>query len=201
MPEFFIACAIDGCDGNAHHTARGRRGWCCAHYGRWVRHGEPCSGREWNGVSLAWLQDTALQHQGDDCLLWPFASLTKKYGIFKHNGERVLAHRWACIQTYGPPPSDKHHAAHSCGCPLCVNPKHLRWATPEENQADRIIHGTANRGEDHPRSKLKEKDVTEILRRVHAGETRASVASDFNLSVSHVGKIALRKSWRVLHEQ
>ena len=48
--------------------------------------------------------------------------------------------RLICEETYGPPPSSKYHAAHNTpnGCLgfICVNPAHIRWATPKENQQD-----------------------------------------------------------------
>jgi HNH endonuclease len=54
-----------------------------------------------------------------------------------------------CELAYGPAPSPRHQVAHSCGKGHegCVNPRHLRWATPKENSADMVLHGTALRGE------------------------------------------------------
>lgn len=62
------------------------------------------------------------------------------------------AHRLMCVFVNGDCPPDKNEAAHSCGNRKCVNPAHLRWATYEENGADKIIHGT-NRGWKHPTEK------------------------------------------------
>lgn len=45
--------------------------------------------------------------------------------------------RLVCEAVWGPAPSPDHHAGHTCpdgeNC-RCVNPNHLRWMTPEENQ-------------------------------------------------------------------
>jgi DNA-binding GntR family transcriptional regulator len=40
----------------------------------------------------------------------------------------------------------------------------LSWKTPSENQMDRVVHGTSNRGEQHPLAKLTEADVRAIRR-------------------------------------
>jgi hypothetical protein len=39
----------------------------------------------------------------------------------------------------------------------------LRWDTPRNNQADRIAHGTSNRGSRQHGAKLRESDIPEIL--------------------------------------
>ncbi len=92
-----------------------------------------------------------VQHQGEDCLIWPFyrdpyygrgrlGALEHEYG----KGKIVWAHRLMCELTHGPAPSDKHQAAHNCGNGSggCVNPKHLEWKTNSQNQRDRRKHGT-----------------------------------------------------------
>lgn len=45
----------------------------------------------------------------------------------------------------------------------------LRYATRGENQADKVIHGTSNRGTKHPLVVLSEADVWEICRLLDAG--------------------------------
>lgn len=44
MADGFKPCSVDGCNGNANHNARGRRGMCNAHYLRQMRHGDPAYG-------------------------------------------------------------------------------------------------------------------------------------------------------------
>jgi hypothetical protein len=60
------------------------------------------------------------------------------------SGHFERATRVMCKLAHGPAPTPKHHAAHSCGKghEACINPKHLRWATPRENAADAKLHGT-----------------------------------------------------------
>lgn len=80
-------------------------------------------------------------------------------------GGSQLVHRVICERTYGPPPSDKHEAAHLCGNGHlgCVNPRHLAWKTSKENKADQLIHGTRMLGVKHHNSKLTNDDVRKII--------------------------------------
>jgi len=44
----------------------------------------------------------------------------------------------------------------------CINPKHLRWATRQQNALDALEHGTSSMfaaGEAHPNAKLSQADV------------------------------------------
>lgn len=50
----------------------------------------------------------------------------------KVNGRMTRAHRWAYEHFVGPIPSGKQ-IDHICGVTRCVNPDHLRIATPSEN--------------------------------------------------------------------
>lgn len=45
MATAFKSCSVPGCNGNAHRSAKGSRGWCSAHYQRWYHHGDPLGGR------------------------------------------------------------------------------------------------------------------------------------------------------------
>lgn len=74
----------------------------------------------------------------------------------------------------------------------------LSWATKKQNQADRVTHGTHDRGERHHQAKLTEADVLEIRRRAATGEPRRSVAKDFGIIPDYVGLIARRKRWKHL---
>ena len=116
------------------------------------------------GAPLRFIQDVALCHEGDECLIWPYARNRRGYGKLKHAGHNVNASRVTCILAHGGPPSPDHEAAHSCGRGHdgCVSPHHLAWKTHLENHADRVEHGTSNRGERHGLAKLTEAQVREI---------------------------------------
>jgi hypothetical protein len=191
----FRPCTISGCSGNARHK-QARKGWCLKHYRRWQRHGDPLGGRNtMEGQPLAWLLSHQA-HTGEDCLHWPFARNARGYGQVRHEGPQVPAHRLMCTFVNGWPPTQSHHAAHSCGKGHlgCVNPRHLRWATPSENQADRIKHGTNLSGENCPTAKLSEDQARTILA-LKGKFTQLKIAEMCGASVSTVGQIHTRRTW------
>jgi hypothetical protein len=91
-------------------------------------------------TALDWLTYT-LGVRTMDCILWPFG-VSSGYGRVNIDGRNTLAHVVACEHVNGPKPEAHLEAAHLCHQPLCVNGRHLYWATPLENAADRIVDGT-----------------------------------------------------------
>ena len=71
----------------------------------------------------------------------------------------------------------------------------LRWDTHAANLADKIAHGTHNRGSRHNMAKLTEPQVLEIRRRGFAGESRSLLAVEFKVSKTTVAGIINLKRW------
>ena len=117
------------------------------------------------------------------------------------NGKRMGAHVAMCMLAHGERPSSTHYAAHSCGKGHlgCVNPRHVRWATPLENAMDRIEHGTSRRGEAHYGSKLTESGAREI-RALRGIETQESLAKRFGISRTGVSGVQNGHSWSWLDQ-
>lgn len=130
------------------------------------------------------IRDVVLPYQGDDCLVWPFPREPTGYASFVRGGKKTYVHRVACETRNGPPPTPKHHAAHTCnnGTGGCVNPKHLTWKTNSENQKDRID------GTPWPRSKLSDEQVQEI-RALRGIEPVNVTAARYGVSVTHTKHI------------
>lgn len=84
----------------------------------------------------------ALESNTDQCIIWPYGQTDTGYPSMGAGKPR--AHRYVCEQKHGPAPQDKNDAAHSCRQRLCINPKHLRWATRTENMADNDTGYCAN---------------------------------------------------------
>jgi predicted XRE-type DNA-binding protein len=126
----------------------------------------------------------------DQCIIWQRSTTAAGYGQVHHEGHNQNAHRIVCIQTHGEPPFFGAHAAHLCGVPQCVNPRHLRWATPAENSEDRKMHGTYICGEAHPQAKLTTEQVAAI-RHTYANEglTQRTLAWWFGVSQPTISAI------------
>ncbi len=190
-------CSVPEC------AARARtKGFCTKHHHRWSRYGDPNKQlRVTNGEALNFALKTAPAHVGEDCLIWPFAKGNKlghgrvdiitdgkKVG---HNASRVV-----CRVAHGEPPTPRHHAAHKCNVPSCVAPAHLYWATPSENERDKIANGTSNRGERCGSAKLTEKDVHHIRQtRRESGLQYKQIAERFDVTESAIRSICHRRTW------
>lgn len=147
--------------------------------------------------ATAFVRDVVASYRGSSCLLWPYGK-SSGYGTLYIDGKQVHAHRLACEILHGPAPAARPHAAHKCGNRACVNPTHLRWATVKENMADKLIHGTAQRGERHGMVKLAADDVRVIRARLATGEFARMIAKDFNVSPSTIHMIKGGYTWQHL---
>lgn len=185
-------CSVEGC--SRPHSCKGL---CKPHYQRWQAKGtcEPERPlRNPQGTALSFLRNIVLPFDGGECLPWPYTLNKNGHGIVKVAGKNQLVSRIVCAELYGPPPSEDHEAAHSCGKGhlACVNGGHLRWATHAENEADKIRHGTSNRGERHGMAKLSAVEVLAI--REMAVPSR-QIAKAFGISQTMVSKIKRGEAW------
>lgn len=190
------ACKIEDCTGVAI-----ARNLCHKHWRRLRLYGDPLTHiRSSQGEAESYLKDVVLNYSGEDCLIWPFDRTDQGYARIKpqDNGTRVVP-RIICEHIYGKPPTIEHQAAHSCGKGHegCVNPKHLRWATPPENIADKKMHGTWLMGEDVPTAKLTENDVRRI-RHLGSQMQQKEIAHLYNVSQATIWKILTHRTWRWL---
>ena len=181
-------CIVEGCESRAK-----ARGLCGKHYHRLQRYGDPKGGAKyWLGDQDEFIRE-ASKAQTDECILWPFPLSNKGYGL-KGSGGNRSAHRQSCEMAHGSPPSSSHHAAHSCGNRSCVNPRHLRWATPSENSMDKAGHGTMLIGEKNHQSKLTRDQVVELITR-DGSMLLKDVAEKYGISIATASKIRRGESW------
>jgi len=172
------------------------RGWCVAHYNRWFRHGDPLGGGISKGEALRYYREVVLTYDGTDCLTWPYDCSTSGYGRLHYNGKQKNVSRLVCEESEGPPPTDHHEAAHSCGNGHlgCVAKRHLSWKTSAGNSSDRVKHGTSGAGEKNAGAKLTEMDVAEI-RRLLGTMKQQDIADRFGVSAALISKIKHKELW------
>ncbi|MGL4300061.1 MAG: hypothetical protein ACRCW4_13405 [Candidatus Neomicrothrix subdominans] len=191
MPD--RTCSVDGCAKPVK-----TKGLCDAHYKRQWRYGDPLAGATTRGAAPAFIE-MAVASQTDECIIWPYSLTAAGYGRLRINGRVEHATRVVLTRTVGPAPTPGMEAAHApdiCHNPPCINPRHLRWATRAENDADRLIDGTSNRGEQHGLARLTSDQVLAI--RADPRQYKV-LAAEYGISWRTVGAIKERRAWRWLH--
>lgn len=189
-------CSIPDCGKDAK-----RRTWCDTHYRRWLAHGDPIKVvKTPNGEKARFYRDVVLTYEGDECLIWPYAT-GNGYGYMRLNGRSISVTRSVCEEVHGAAPTPNHEAAHSCGNGhlACVAKRHLSWKTPKDNNADKIAHETHNRGERNGGAKLNEDNAREILA-LKGSLSRPVIAKMFGVSVTTILNIHSGKKWSWLTE-
>lgn len=159
------------------------------------------------------------------CTLWT-GDNNRRYGRVHLTPTKSLgAHVYAWQRVNGEVPKGLC-VCHKCDNKLCVRVDHLFLGTPQDNQADkvrkgrqargnrhgsqthpeRLARGDRNgsrtkperlkRGEDNGSSKLTEEAVRQIRIRLAKGESKQSIAKDFNVSPIQIYRIGRNQTWR-----
>jgi len=188
-------CSIEGC-GKPHSTL----GYCAMHARRVRIHGDPLyvAGTAY-GAAQQFIK-TASSYESNDCLPWPFSRCRAGYGRIHINGRPRVASRVVCEAVHGPPPGPGYHAAHTCGGGHngCVNPRHIRWATTGENDADKDLHGTRPRGDSHTTSKLSSAQVLLIRSTPKTCGAVQIFARKYGVSPATIYDVLAYRTWRGL---
>ena len=182
------ACSVEGCG----RPSKAKR-MCAMHYLRFKKGGSSDHLHDKHRRRARWIMEHAA-HDGDDCLIWPFSVSDHGRGTVTLHGRHMSAPKAMCIAAHGEPPTGRHEAAHTCGKGHegCMNPRHLRWATRRENEADKVVHGTIRRGAAINTARLTEEDVRCIRA---SSETGVVLAKRYGVTTSAISSIRLRRSW------
>ncbi len=186
-------CSISGC--GRPHTSRG---FCGLHYTRWKSHGDPLAVVQRRAPHLsgpAELERIIALPPTDECISWPYSRNSAGYGRVWLDGKLHQTHRIMCERAHGPAPDGCTDVAHGCANRACCNPRHLRWATPKENAADRIRDDTHLRGLRHPGAKLSDEQARYIIANPEALSQNA-LARQFGCSqtlISYLQRGLVRK--------
>lgn len=110
------------------------------------------------------------------------------------------AHRSLMVIVRGDSPLE---VLHRCGNKMCVNVRHLRYGTHQENMDDAVRMREVRFGESNPAAKLTQAQVDEIRRRYVRGTDRtnrgngAQLREEFGISVGHLSMVVNHKLWRI----
>ena len=104
---------------------------------------------------------------------------------------RLHVHVLVAATFLGPRPEGME-VCHNDGVKTNCHAANLRYDTSAGNKADRVLHGTACRGEYGPGARL----TTEIVRAVRQAEgPLRAIAKQFGLSLTHVFNLRAGKRW------
>lgn len=138
---------------------------------------------------------SALSLERDDCIIWPFGCSKAGYPMVWDGEKMVYGHSEICRRAHGPRPPGTE-SAHSCGNRSCINKRHLRWATPKANCADKEKHGTNTRpdcrGELNWAAKLSEIDVRAIR---ESDLSSRQIAPLYGITHGYVRLLRRREKW------
>lgn len=136
------------------------------------------------------------------CWLWEGAIDTKGYGQIRTKERLWQAHRFSLFIEMGDKFKHNLCVLHICDNSYCVNPKHLRQGTHQDNMRDCQQKGRNrvprinNRGEKHFNHILTQNQVIQIRERYSPRiYTIAMLAEEFKVSYSTISKIVQRKQW------
>jgi hypothetical protein len=127
----------------------------------------------------------------------------RQHKLVDANGNRrlVRTNRIVCEAFHGLSPTPKHHSAHRDGNKLNNSAENLYWATPKQNKADSIAHGTIARGErtgnQHGKAKLTAEKVSQI-RAAYKGTKGdlVSLALVYGVAPTCIQKVVSGQTWK-----
>lgn len=117
------------------------------------------------------------------------------YPRFKIKGKAMSGAKYMWVKLYGDVP-DGIVVRHVCDNPLCINPDHLIVGTQAENIADRVERDRSARGEENGRAILTARLVGIIRKRLERGETLASVAERYGVTIGAISNIKYGRNWK-----
>ncbi len=147
-----------------------------------------------------------LKKEKSGCWVWRSTIVWNGYGRMWYCGQGIRAHRMSWMLHRGPIPKGLW-VLHKCDNPPCVNPDHLFVGTRSDNMRDakrkgRAFHPSTDRPECLPRgetshfSKLKEKQVLQILNLLYAGVRVCEIVDLTGIKNQTISNIKNNHTWK-----
>ncbi|MET9818340.1 helix-turn-helix domain-containing protein [Streptomyces sp. NPDC006355] len=170
-------------------------GMCWTHLKRVQKHGDPLHVTP-RSRAVEDLLHQAARATTDACIY-----LTRASGRPRvlQDGKAVQASRAVWIIANGDP--GEAHVLHTCnggsGASGCINIRHLRLGTHEENVRDMVEADRHARGERQGNHKLTEEQVREIRQRYATGRvSQRALATEFGVDTMTVNHVVRRLTWK-----
>ena len=135
----------------------------------------------------------------DDCIVWTGSKTKAGYGRITITpegelGQTKFAHR-VMYEMQNGPIEEGLIVMHSCDNPSCVNPNHLTLGTHKDNFEDSVTKGRMKiKGEEHPCSKLTNKDVIKIRKLINEGMRNKDILKLYQVHHSVISNIKYNRS-------
>jgi hypothetical protein len=130
----------------------------------------------------------------DDCWNW-IGSKRNNYGLFWYKGTNISAHRFMYEMEIDVIPENMC-VLHICDNSLCVNPKHLRLGTQQDNIKDMVNKHRQATGINVFKSKLTEDDVRYIRNLYKLGFDQGYIAGMFGGNQGWISNIITKRIWK-----
>jgi hypothetical protein len=120
----------------------------------------------------------------------------RKWSISIDGRRQERAVHVAVLEAFDGPRPEGHDAAHLNGNAEDNRLVNLAWVTRAENMGHKRLHGSMQRGEQHPSALLTDDIVRTIRKRRRDRVPIKVVAAEFGIGETTVSEIALRKRWQ-----
>ena len=131
----------------------------------------------------------------DECWIWTGCCDVNGYGHLTLNGKTWRAHRLAYLLANGFIPEGMQ-INHRCNNRKCVNPRHLKTGTHQDNSNDMTRAGRQATGETHGRTELTDAQVSEIRNLYATGDySQREIGERFGVASNTISFIIAGKTW------
>lgn len=111
--------------------------------------------------------------------------------------KRIRVHRLVLKAFGGPSMENRIEVRHLDGNPSNNHIDNLKWGSRQENELDKVLHGTILRGSKHGSSKIKESDVVSMRKEFTEGShTYAQLGIKYGLAKGSIKNIVKGRRWK-----